>query len=276
MGRTRRKASGRNLCWWKGTKRKREIARTNTCPEEWAGQATDWVSQSWGPTHKTKAPLAAWRTAETDRKTPLVRSTQVLACPQAGQRKVCSSACYLTVLPSPSRANTPAPSTPHHSLAPNLEQTGPGKRLDLGKQRWPRGLRCGPGGTAQPLLMLTQIAPQKQPRPLMVVWLPEFLLLSRHTPKSKPSKRLALSTPHHSLALDLGQPWQEKRYNHELHLSRATDAYTGSISDLCKCTSPTCFSTPLLWGEGCSVGKRKNTHLKGIQPAWAQPSGLPL
>ena len=43
----------------------------------------------------------------------------------------------------------------------------------------------------------------------------------------------------------------------------ATDAYTSSASDHCKHRSPTCFSTPLLWGKDPSAGRRKNTHLNG-------------
>ena len=61
-----------------------------------------------------------------------------------------------------------------------------------------------------------------------------------------------------------------------LHLSRATDTYTGRKSDLCMCTGSTCFSTPFLWGELSMEGRRKNTHLKGKESAQVQPSGFLL
>ena len=111
----------------------------------------------------------------------------VLACPQLGQREICPNCCLLTMLPSLSLVNAPAPPTAGHSLAQ-----------------------------------------------------------------------------------------QGKRHNRGLHLSGTTDICTDRASDLCKHTSPTCFSTPLLWGESPSVGRRKNTHLKGTQSAWTRPSGLLL
>ena len=75
-------------------------------------------------------------------------SAQVLACPQAGQREVCPSSCYLTTLPSPSQANTPTPFTPCSSMALDLGWPGPGKRLDLGTQGRPGDLRQSPGRAA--------------------------------------------------------------------------------------------------------------------------------
>ncbi|KAB1273019.1 hypothetical protein Cadr_000015475 [Camelus dromedarius] len=44
-------------------------------------------------------------------------------------------------------------------------------------------------------------------------------------PGSQVSECSSPTTPHHSLALDLGQPTQGKRHDLGLHLSRATDAY---------------------------------------------------
>lgn len=83
----------------------------------------------------------------------------------------------------------------------------------------------------------------------------------------------ALLKPHHRVAVDPGQLQLERRLNYGLHLSRAADDCTGNTSDLCICTDPTYFSTPLLWDKGPGVGKGQNTHLKEKEPAQAQLSG---
>lgn len=100
---------------------------------EWAIRATDWASQSYGPTLERQATLAGWRNARTNRK--VVESLDsfheelmcALACPQARLKIVCSSGCWvfhkhLSMCPSLSQAKTPFLLTPHHSIA-----------LDLGK-----------------------------------------------------------------------------------------------------------------------------------------------
>ena len=70
----------------------------------------------------------------------------VLAYPQARQREVCLSGYHLPTLPSSSQANALAPVTPHHSLALDLVQPGPEKRLYLGTQRKSRGPGHSAGG----------------------------------------------------------------------------------------------------------------------------------
>ena len=61
-----------------------------------------------------------------------------------------------------------------------------------------------------------------------------------------------------------------------LHLSGVAGTYTGSTSDLYLHMGPPCFGTSLLRGKSPGVGREKNTHLKGTEPAWVQPSGVLL
>ena len=41
--------------------------------------------------------------------------------------RLCTGSCHLATFPNPSRANTPAQLTPHHSFVHDLSQLGPGK-----------------------------------------------------------------------------------------------------------------------------------------------------
>lgn len=72
----------------------------------------------------------------------------------------------------------------------------------------------------------------------------------------------ALLKPHHWVALGLGQSQLERRLDCGLWLSRATDDCIGNTSDLCVCTDPTYFSTPLLWDKDLGMGRGKIIHLE--------------
>lgn len=45
-------------------------------------------------------------------------------------------------------------------------------------------------------------------------------------------------------------------------LRGAVEAYKVRVSDLCKHITPTCFSTPLLWGKYSSVRRKSHTLKK--------------
>ena len=95
-----------------------------------------------------------------------------------------------------SQPSKSAPPAPHCSLALDLGQTGPGRKL-----------------------------PQRQPGFLVAAWPSQFLQPQHPDPQPQP-------TPHHSLAPDRGWTQQGKGHNPELRLSRAVDAYKGGAQVL--------------------------------------------
>ena len=64
----------------------------------------------------------------------------MLACQQSGWRQPCAGGCHVTALPNMKRAHTTALLTPHPSLAQDLGQLSPGKRLCSSFARTARGL----------------------------------------------------------------------------------------------------------------------------------------
>ena len=114
------------------------------------------------------SPLAAWGNAKTDRKaaeawTPLVRSAQVLACQQSIESLPQWVLPHHIPLSQLNGHHGPAHSTPQHGTgsraAGSWEKTPPrdaeanwGASDEVQVEQW------------QPLLVVTQIAPQKQPR----------------------------------------------------------------------------------------------------------------
>ena len=145
--------------------------------------------------------------------------------------------------------NATALLTPCHNLALDLGWPGLRERINLVIQKWSVGLGCGLDGVAVGCGLDVGVhsnSASEAAQTLMVVQLLEFH--NHHAMFSSPSKADASALPnaHHSLTLDLKWPRQRKRCKFGLHLSRATHAYKDSALDLCKCTSPTCFSIPLL------------------------------
>ena len=88
---------------------------------------------------KRQVPLAVRRTSWTERKAGEAYSTrEECACaglPTVRVERVCTGSCCLPALPNPNGVNNLALLTPHHSLAHDLDQLGPGKRLSLPMQR---------------------------------------------------------------------------------------------------------------------------------------------
>ena len=139
----KKKASHQNLQPWEGSKRKKEIRGANTYPDEWAGWAKIWVTQSWGNMHSRQTPLAAERMTRKDRKAgkaqiPLKRNAWCWLTPKSGWES--SALLVVTSLYSPVWAKK----TP---CLQSLKTTGYrvariyGKTL-LRTQRWPRGPGC--------------------------------------------------------------------------------------------------------------------------------------
>lgn len=87
-------------------------------------------------------------------------------------------------------------------------------------------LKCGPDGQWQPMLAVTQKAPQKQPRHLTAAQLLKPLQPTHQDPQSQLSKH---PSPVHSIPLPCtrsGTTPRGKKYDLGLHLSGVTDAYT--------------------------------------------------
>ena len=103
--------------------------------------------------------------------------------------------CHLTTLLNPSGVNTPALPTPHHILALDLGQTGPGRILNLEMQRRLVGVGYGPGGAAATSAGANSVCTNEAAH---------FNLSSRSAPTPNPHlvNAPAPPTPHHSLALD--------------------------------------------------------------------------
>lgn len=149
-----------------------------------------------------------------------------------------------------------APPTPHHSLARDLGQTDPGGRVDLGTQRRLRGLGCGWGSSSPDLWSLHSCFSSQSHKGLI---------------PTQPSKCSSLTTPWHSLALDLEWTQQWKGHNLGLCLSGAVASYIGSSSDLCEHTSLTYFSSPVLWGK---THTQREKRLLGPDPLGYSSSNL--
>lgn len=125
-------------------------------------------------------------------------------------------------------------------------------------------------------LAITHVVPRREPRVLTTAarHLPGFSSLLCCT--SAQVKNSAPTTPHSNATLVLWQPWPRKICDCGLHQNRAANTYTVKASNLYRCTTPTCFQTPLLWVKIPCPGRTKNTHLKETEPAQASPSGLPF
>ena len=103
-------------------------------------------------------------------------------------------------------------------------------------QRWPGGPGYNSGGTQQPLLVLTQMVPQKEPWLLMAAQWLDFPQASQCTPAQ------AKLTPSHRAALDW--PQLGKRRVCVLHLNTVIFTYRGRASHLCKHTIPLALVRP--------------------------------
>ena len=199
-----------------------------------------------------------------------MRSVKMLACHQTGWRQVYLSGCCLTPLHNLNWVKHPGPIHFMPQLGTGLRAARSCEKIqcrdteaDLVPGVWPRWWR---GSHCWCLFT-------KHYRKSPDFWKQWNWFNSHNHNTVIPSHSLVsapfLPTICHNLALDLGWQQQGKRWELGLHLNRATDTYTGSSLDLCKYTSPTYFSTPILWEE------IKQT-LSRTEPTWAKLSGLLL
>lgn len=89
----------------------------------------------------------------------------------------------------------------------------------------------------------------------------------REVPSPSQVNALALPTACHSLALDLRWLQQGKRCT-MCYIWAEPQMPTGPLW-----AHQLYFSSALLWYKGPSVGRRESTQLKGMELAWAKPSG---
>ena len=179
-------------------------------------------------------------------------------------REVCPSGCHLITFPNPSWVDIPAFLTPHHTLASDLRQPGPRKRLNLwmlrylgtwsvvqmgnGSQYWQR-LKKHPRSSADIWQQLSYSNPHNQ-----------------HIKIPSPSwaNIPAQSTLHNYLALDLEQPQEGKNMTLDC-IWVESQMPTQAMHKTSESTQSTLTTaTPLLWGKGLRAGRRKNTLKENI------------
>ena len=115
-----------------------------------------------------------------------MRNTQILACHQTGQRKVCPSGCCFTTLPNMSLSELSGPTQSMSQLGTGCRATRSGERLELRTQRQPRGPECGPGGAA--VATVHAFSNAKQLRLLTAAQPLQFLHPQCHNPQHQLSE----------------------------------------------------------------------------------------